>query len=34
MQFQKGDRVIALTFGYHWDYNEYGNVLFWPTVMA
>ncbi|CAL5224697.1 g7424 [Coccomyxa viridis] len=24
-EFQKGDQVIALTFGYHWDYNEYGS---------
>lgn len=26
-EFKKGDRVIALTFGYHWDYNEYGKEL-------
>ena len=24
LQFKKGDRVIALTFGYHWEYQEYG----------
>ncbi|CAK0787537.1 hypothetical protein CVIRNUC_010757 [Coccomyxa viridis] len=24
-EFKKGDRVIALTFGYHWDYQEYGS---------
>lgn len=29
-QFQRGDRVIALTFGYHWDYDEYGDVLLLP----
>ena len=28
LQFKKGDRVIALTFGYHWDYQEYGAPVF------
>ena len=30
VQFKKGDRVIALTFGYHWDYDEYGDIPLLP----